>query len=342
MHIQFCRYTLMLVLIAAVVSCSDSDNPVVPSSPLPEVNGWQPQEAPIGGVGLTAIQFVNRRTGWIVGYSGTILHTTDGGQNWRTQRSGTDGYLLDMHFADRYRGWAVGQEGIILRTTDGGAFWQKQSSGTTDMLLSINFIDEQVGWITGLGGDNEGRLLRTEDAGETWVALEVGKWRPLNLTFVNRWDGWGLNGVRQVISTSDGGQSWEMVADLDITFVRDLQFFDESNGVAICATDRKLDNGAVALHDVMLRTSDGGSTWEEIYQKHGSAFQGKLYMDKGPAGWVVSHTGIIEHTTDSGQTWQRQYYDPGTTLIDMFFLNSEVGWVVGYRGTILHTTNGGL
>ena len=37
---------------------------------------------------LRSVYFVNTDTGWVVGDSGTILKTTDGGLNWQSQNGG--------------------------------------------------------------------------------------------------------------------------------------------------------------------------------------------------------------------------------------------------------------
>jgi photosystem II stability/assembly factor-like uncharacterized protein len=125
--------------------------------------------------------------------------------------------------------------------------------------------------------------------------------------------------------------------------ILDLIFFDDSNGLILCVDYGKNDDDDYyGWNDVILRTSNGGNTWEMIYRKRGSSFWGKLFMYGRSVGWVVGGYGMIEHTTDSGQTWQRQYFDLETPLTDGYFLNSKVGWVVGPYGTILHTTNGGF
>ena len=53
--------------------------------------------------------------------TGLILHTTDGGDTWDAQESGTSDSLASIHFVDSNVGWAVGLYGTILHTTTGGA-----------------------------------------------------------------------------------------------------------------------------------------------------------------------------------------------------------------------------
>ena len=49
--------------------------------------------------------------------AGTILKTTNGGENWFLQGSGIANYLQSVYFTDNQTGWAVGYYGTILKTT---------------------------------------------------------------------------------------------------------------------------------------------------------------------------------------------------------------------------------
>jgi len=45
---------------------------------------------------LRGVHFISDNVGWAVGFSGTILHTTDGGTNWTAQTSNTTANLLGV------------------------------------------------------------------------------------------------------------------------------------------------------------------------------------------------------------------------------------------------------
>lgn len=98
------------------------------------------------------IFFVNEHEGWIVGDNGLIRHSTDGGQSWSDQRSGSE-ILQGVHFVNTQTGWAVGSEGTILHTTDGGLTWVQQAIDTTEDLTDVWIAADQTsGWITGYQG----------------------------------------------------------------------------------------------------------------------------------------------------------------------------------------------
>ena len=43
---------------------------------------------------LSSVYFIDSQNGWIVSDNGTILHTPDGGETWKSQNSGTKEWLL--------------------------------------------------------------------------------------------------------------------------------------------------------------------------------------------------------------------------------------------------------
>ena len=66
--------------------------------------------------------------------SPTVIRTTNGGENWIVQASGTSDTLYGVSFTDANTGTAVGKNGTIIRTTNGGENWYYQSSGTNNVL----------------------------------------------------------------------------------------------------------------------------------------------------------------------------------------------------------------
>ena len=65
--------------------------------------------------------FVDDSTGWIVGSGGFIKKTTNAGNEWILQNSGTTLILKSVQFVDQNTGWICGESGLILKTTNGGS-----------------------------------------------------------------------------------------------------------------------------------------------------------------------------------------------------------------------------
>ncbi|MFP5260326.1 MAG: WD40/YVTN/BNR-like repeat-containing protein [Blastocatellia bacterium] len=155
-------------------------------------------------IDLYSVQFTDADYGYVVGDSGLILASTNGGASWREQKSGTDAQLFHLSFQGD-KGWVVGTGGVILHTDDAGRNWYAQRSGTADDLNRVYLINDKDGLIT---GDN-GLLLRTGNGGATWERVPLNVREPLfGMSFIDKKTGWvvGYNG--RIIRTYDGGRNW--------------------------------------------------------------------------------------------------------------------------------------
>ena len=93
---------------------------------------------------LNSVYFTDNQTGWTVGWDGTILKTTNGGENWVSQSIGA-GMLSSVYFTDNQTGW-VTMNATILTTTNGGESWNSQSSGTVNG-LTVSSLHRQSNWL---------------------------------------------------------------------------------------------------------------------------------------------------------------------------------------------------
>jgi photosystem II stability/assembly factor-like uncharacterized protein len=69
----------------------------------------------------------------VAGYQGLILHTSDGGKTWETQKTGTTQTLESISFLDANHGWAIGWASCSLRCASGGK--KATSPPTVDPVL---------------------------------------------------------------------------------------------------------------------------------------------------------------------------------------------------------------
>lgn len=60
------------------------------------------------------IFFVDEENGWLVGQSGRIYKSTDGGENWVLEITEAQGMLNSVHMISTRRGWIVGNNGLII------------------------------------------------------------------------------------------------------------------------------------------------------------------------------------------------------------------------------------
>src|SRR5690606_35626016 len=109
---------------------------------------------------LSRVFFLDSLKGWVVGDSGVILHTSNGGQNWVLQDSRVTNRMLDIFFLNENTGWALswqlfgsggGQFGTVIHNTaDGGQTWSDTFSPQEDTYINtIYFANSQTGWMGG-------------------------------------------------------------------------------------------------------------------------------------------------------------------------------------------------
>ena len=86
---------------------------------------WQRAKTPPNTPLLTAVFFLDDKTGWAVGHDSMILTSTDQGASWTKAFSAADEQkpLMDVTFVDANTGFAVGAYGAFYATDDGGKTW---------------------------------------------------------------------------------------------------------------------------------------------------------------------------------------------------------------------------
>lgn len=130
------------------------------------------------------IFFFNDSEGLLAGY-GTILRTTDGGENWSHTDARGD-FFVSMDFLNERVGYAVGYTGSVLKTTTGGQSWEtlRNANSLFQSPVYYNrvvFRNEYTGYIIG----ENGCFLKTENGGDNWQQIENAPdfdWRGIALT----------------------------------------------------------------------------------------------------------------------------------------------------------------
>ncbi|MDI6765472.1 MAG: YCF48-related protein [Bacteroidota bacterium] len=278
------------------------------------------------------IDFVNENTGWLVGNNGMIVKTTDGGESWITQTSGTSEHLFGVDFVNNLTGWAVGNNGIIRETTDGGTTWNAQASNVNAALYDINFVNDQLGLIAGASGI----ILRTTNGGTNWSSISSGTTQILReLQFVDNLNAWTVGTNSTILHTIDGGLNWDVQSEPLglIRYLRAVNFIDNQKGWIV--GDGKS----------ILKTTNGGTNWIKINPPTlaDSILRGVSFIDS-LTGWFVDYAGIIFKTTNGGDNWFIQYNHQGwrAKLTNIKALSNNLISVCGVSANLYKSTNGGL
>ena len=124
---------------------------------------WQ-NPTPIGKP-IYDMQFLDSLNGYVCGYGGMVLKTTDGGLKWEELQVPTDGLIIKIFFLDKDIGWYLSYgDRSLYKTTDAGMNWSFVSSFSPRYAHTIWFVNELTGFAGGYYN-----LLKTTDGGLTWT-----------------------------------------------------------------------------------------------------------------------------------------------------------------------------
>lgn len=318
-------------------------------------NEWIYQDPYPTSQTLWAVKFITPQKGWVAGENGSIFYTEDGGENWESQKSGTEEVLNSLFFVNEKLGWAVGNGGVILHTENGGKNWIAQNGASTK-LTKVYFLNEKEGWAVG----SDGIVLHTIDGGKKWNQQETGIKRSMaSVDFINPNVGWILAGD-ELYRTINAGKTWER-SQLDVKIEQHAKL----NGRPIIPMvgerlDPDWDRGDIVFVSektgwavvglwFIFHTTDGGKTWEN--QLTTGAMSYGLYGIAAGNENTVCAIGTSIFCLEGDKNWKEQLgiRPAGTKSMKGFvflprrisFSGPATAWIVGVDGLIMKTEDGG-
>ena len=297
---------------------------------------WLTQPSPTHYL-LSKCIFVDSLYAWAVGDSGTIIHSSNGGQNWVLQNSGINNYPLDdVFFLNQSLGWALCNDfyfhgTFILKTTNGGETWNNSRfADTTLVLRSIYYTDS----LTGYMGDFSGRILKTNNGGNTWQncvidSTDCFSFTVYKINFINAQTGYACGGHMDIVGmiwrTTNAGSSWHPFC-VSSEPLHDIKF---SNG-KIISVGGDFEYGATSV------TSLNGTIWN--YNSSGCFGIGQTVSFRTPAeAWVPlgsSRKWMVSTDSAKSGSWNCIQAPDSTSVYAVHFISAGKGWAFGSGGAI--------
>ena len=204
---------------------------------------------------------------------------------WRPTKATDQSRYDDIWIIGPQVGWAVNSAGEIVHTEDGEHWTTQQTADAETWLRCMSFSSHNDGWVGSI--TRRERLWRTQD-GKTWSNISASL-PPLpsaicgicspskNVVFASGTQ--YPNREAGIVHTSDGGQTWKSISmAAHANLLIDNYFSDDLTGWVVGG------HGGTTysrLKPVVLHTTDGGKSWENVLQNS------EIDFPTGEWGWKI-------------------------------------------------------
>jgi photosystem II stability/assembly factor-like uncharacterized protein len=179
----------------------------------------------------------------------------------------------------------------------------------------------------------------------TWEKVDV----PVSPTLRSVWFtdslfGWIAGDSGTMLHTQDGGVNWQVQETQTACDIMEVFFLDRERGWASAFNFTN-----PPLGTVLLRTADGGATWNSIPYPAQEIFMNCILFLDSLHGWMGGSPHALVKTTDGGDTWSQARIDTATLsffpVLNIKFFGDTHGYACGgmfdIAGVIWRTHDGG-
>ena len=216
---------------------------------------WTYSFYPDSTVIINTVYYLDTSVGFLAGYQGLILRTSNGGNSWARMEVDSGFYyrfhIQKLVFYNNQIGFATGGimdfGGVIWRTTNGGFNWHSYSVAP-EPVYNVHIINPDNA--IGCGGDFEfsSFVIKSSNTGTIW------EYQPLQIygigqcvSFRTPYDIWVPLGFSQRWAHSiDSGHTWTEIFGNDSSSVYASQFLDSLHGWAFGA------NGSILKYNALI------------------------------------------------------------------------------------------
>ncbi|MEM7780030.1 MAG: glycosyl hydrolase [Pseudomonadota bacterium] len=243
--------------------------------------------------------------------------------------------------------FAGGHHHYIVATASGG-LWETKNNGVTwtpifdrEGSYSIGVVeiapsDEKTIWV-GTGENNAQRsvafgdgVYKSTDGGKSWEHMGLKDSGHISQIWIHPEDAdtvliasqgplWNEGGDRGLYKTTDGGETWELILEVDEhTGINEFIVHPDNFDVIVASSYQRRRHVWVLINggpgSGIHRTTDGGESWEEVRSSLPSDDMGRIGLAMAPSNPNMLYA-IIEaqpdeqgvfRSGDFGQTWEKR------------------------------------
>lgn len=231
-----------------------------------EGRNWLQAKVPVS-IDLVALSFPLAGSGWAVGHSGVVLHTSDSGVTWAKQLDGPRAVSIATKF------YAEGEQTEVRRVAL-GKLEQLQSFEASQAFLDVFFLDDKEGFVVGTFN----RIFHTRDGGETWTPLMhlTGNDRELHF--------YSLRGDRRAVwVTGEQGAVWKLNPSTLEFQARPTPY----GGTLFGSIVKDAEVLVYGMRGSLFSSVDDGQTWKKVDVPNPAGITGGVVLDDGRCLFVT-------------------------------------------------------
>lgn len=276
---------------------------------------------------LRSVYFTSADTGYVVGWKGTILKTTNGGNDWISISTDTTYNYFSCFFINSDTGYVMGGLGstrVFKKTLNGGNTWTTRTISGGDPFIASHFLRYDTGYTV----NNLGFIYKTTNGGNAFTQYLCGTGGvSLNSVFFTSDNTGYISGSNGYFAkTIDGGLTWTHRL-LGIA-PQSIYFSTDSIGYVV---------GQNGFMNEIYKTIDAGTTWTLQPTSEYCKNLRSVFFVNSNFGCTVGQ-GDIAITSNGGEYWS--VFPNVGSLFSVFFPTTNIGYAVGETGKIVKTTNG--
>lgn len=235
------------------------------------------------------IEFLDSLKGYVFGIYGEIRYTNDGAQSWQ-ERTSTDEFEKVL-FINELNGFGLTNMSVY-KTSDGAQTWEDVGPAYfsfTDFELKSTDTVFLIGSNSGMSS-----ILRSTNMGSHWeIISQISDYA--NDLVLTKGDTAYLMCNDIIYRSTDGCFHWTAIPlSIDVLHLAGIFFTNNNTGYLI----GNRQNG-IGKNNILLKTTDAGTTWGEIETNSTSQFTIIDFFDQ-QTGLITADYGLMLRTTTGG------------------------------------------